>query len=591
VRFCPHCSEFFPEDAKFCPDDGTELKRIHDPLLGRTIASRYRLVKRLGAGGMSSVYLAHHVMIERVSAIKILRDDFSRNPTHRERFLREARAVNRINHPNIVEISDLGESDGVAYLVMEYVDGPSLHQEIGKGRLPWQRAVRIGLQIAAALARAHQMGVVHRDLKPENILLAKASMAAGFRPALRASGDAEGEFDVVKLTDFGIAKILDEPALTLGEQLFGTPGYIAPEYLQGATADPRSDLYALGVILYETTTGALPYDDQGAMLLTAPLRGAPIPPSRRLAGYQPALETLILHLLARDPAQRPPDAFAVYDALVLLSRTATTEAATPSPSARISFASQEGVREDAKTMVEIAMPATTPSAPIPARVTADIMSAPPAGTTRWHDAILEVERALASARRNGVRASSIELALELTTLARANLTTLDRVSRAVVVQQQRVDALEAEGRSFRADIGRALDELVLDRSRERAICDAASQRLAQMGDPVPAERLSDAELWETAALTVESGSSEVMEEDLSFQIEALQRRLHERNEAIEREIVEASGALEGSLTAMRHLACELERTLREAGEELGDPELARTASGSRPAYGRSRREP
>src|ERR1700733_13505839 len=116
----------------FCPDDGTELKRTFDPYLGRTIAARYRLTKRLGSGGMSSVCPAQHVRIERVSAIKILRDDLSLNPTHRERFLREARAVNRINHPNIVEISDLGEADGAAYLVMEYVDGPSLHQEIGK---------------------------------------------------------------------------------------------------------------------------------------------------------------------------------------------------------------------------------------------------------------------------------------------------------------------------------------------------------------------------------------------------------------------------------------------------------------------------
>jgi serine/threonine-protein kinase len=577
VKFCPHCSEFFPDDATFCPDDGTELRRLQDPLLGKTIASRYRLVKRLGAGGMSSVYLAHHVMIERKSAIKILRDDLSRNPVHRERFLREARAVNRINHPNIVEISDLGEADGVAYLVMEYVDGPSLHQEIGKGRLPWQRAVKIALQVSAALARAHQMGVVHRDLKPENILLTTQSSIVGVPPAAGVDPDA----DVVKLTDFGIAKIIDEPALTVGEQLFGTPGYIAPEYLAGATTDPRSDLYALGVILYEMTTGALPYDVRGAALLTAPLRGSPIPPTSRVPNYLPALETLILHLLARAPEKRPPDAFAVYDALIYILRSDNpTPTPAPAPAAsiaRISFVHQVGVSEDAKTMVEIALPASAR----PARVTADLTAAAAAGTVKWHDAIAEIEKAVVVAQRKGAKPSVIERAMELATLARGDVRTLERVLRAVVVQQERVDALEEQGRGFRADIGRAIDQLVLDRSRERALCEAVSRRLVEMGEDTPPEVRSDAELWETAALDVESGSSAVMEEDLSFQIDALQSRLHDMNVALELDIVEASGALEGSLTAVRHLTHELERHLREAADVLEDPDLARTPGGPR----------
>jgi serine/threonine-protein kinase len=577
VKFCPHCSEFFPDDATFCPDDGTELRRLQDPLLGKTIASRYRLVKRLGAGGMSSVYLAHHVMIERKSAIKILRDDLSRNPVHRERFLREARAVNRINHPNIVEISDLGEADGVAYLVMEYVDGPSLHQEIGKGRLPWQRAVKIALQVSAALARAHQMGVVHRDLKPENILLTTQSSIVGVPPAAGVDPDA----DVVKLTDFGIAKIIDEPALTVGEQLFGTPGYIAPEYLAGATTDPRSDLYALGVILYEMTTGALPYDVRGAALLTAPLRGSPIPPTSRVPNYLPALETLILHLLARAPEKRPPDAFAVYDALIYILRSDNpTPTPAPAPAAsiaRISFVHQVGVSEDAKTMVEIALPASAR----PARVTADLTAAAAAGTVKWHDAIAEIEKAVVVAQRKGAKPSVIERAMELATLARGDVRTLERVLRAVVVQQERGDALEEQGRGFRADIGRAIDQLVLDRSRERALCEAVSRRLVEMGEDTPPEVRSDAELWETAALDVESGSSAVMEEDLSFQIDALQSRLHDMNVALELDIVEASGALEGSLTAVRHLTHELERHLREAADVLEDPDLARTPGGPR----------
>ncbi|MGH7286341.1 MAG: serine/threonine protein kinase, partial [Polyangiaceae bacterium] len=221
MRICPRCSELYPDEAAFCPFDGIELKRATDPFLGRTIAGRFRLIRKLGSGGMSIVYLARHVLIERLSAIKILRQDLSLHPNHRERFLREARAVNRINHRNIVEITDVGEVDGAAYLVMEYIEGDSLLSHIQRGPLPWERAARIAWQIASALGRAHQMNIIHRDLKPENVMILSTP-----------------DFpDLVKLTDFGIAKILDAPALTFSEQMFGTPGYIAPEYLEGLTPD------------------------------------------------------------------------------------------------------------------------------------------------------------------------------------------------------------------------------------------------------------------------------------------------------------------------------------------------------------------
>jgi serine/threonine protein kinase len=229
VKICPKCGEAYGGDVAVCPLDGAELKRTNDPYLGRTIAARYRLIRRLGTGGMAAVYLARHVMIDRMSAIKILRQDFCLNPTHRERFLREARAVNRINHENIVEITDCGEMDGIAYLVMEYVEGQTLHQALVGGSFHWLRAARVALQIASALGRAHQMGVVHRDLKPENILLARPVRVPGASAAPNPFTGTEAESDIVKLTDFGIAKIIDAPALTFSEQLFGTPGYIAPE--------------------------------------------------------------------------------------------------------------------------------------------------------------------------------------------------------------------------------------------------------------------------------------------------------------------------------------------------------------------------
>src|SRR5437870_4703281 len=139
---------------------------MDDPLLGRTIAQRYRLISQLGAGRVSSVYLARHVLIERLSAIKLVGAALGSDPAYRERFLREARAVNRINHPNIVEISDYGEADGLVYLVMEYVPGEALSRVLERGPIGFRRAANLGLQIASALGRAHQMSVIHRDLKP-----------------------------------------------------------------------------------------------------------------------------------------------------------------------------------------------------------------------------------------------------------------------------------------------------------------------------------------------------------------------------------------------------------------------------------------
>src|SRR5580658_1657861 len=289
MKLCPSCEESYPDDAGFCPFDGSALVRSTDPLLGRTLAARYRLVRRLGTGGMAVVYLARHVMIERRNAIKILRQDLGMNPAHRERFLREARAVNRINHPNIVEITDFGEDGPLVFLVMEYVEGESLLAAVERGPMDCPRALAIALQIASALSRAHELGVIHRDLKPENVLLC-----------------VRDHIELVKLTDFGIAKIVDAPALTFSEQRFGTPGYIAPEYIEGSAASARGDLYALGVVLYEMLTAKLPFDARfPAELLALQLRAPPVALSARCEGIPPAVEGLVLRPIVRASRDQP----------------------------------------------------------------------------------------------------------------------------------------------------------------------------------------------------------------------------------------------------------------------------------------------
>jgi serine/threonine-protein kinase len=546
MKLCSRCSESFADDAAFCPFDGAALARSTDPLVGRTLAARYRLVRPLGSGGMALVYLARHVMIDRLSAIKVLRRDLGMSASHRERFLREARAVNRINHPNIVEITDFGESDGLVFLVMEYVEGESLLAVLRRGRFPWTRAARVASQVAAALARAHELGVIHRDLKPENVLLSP-----------------RGEGDLVKLTDFGIAKILDAPALTFGEQRFGTPGYIAPEYVEGAPADPGGDLYALGVVLYEMLTGAMPFDARGAELLAAPLREAPVKPSARADGIPAELEELVLRLVARHPHDRPRDAFAVVDALADLLRRLAGSAGPPP--------SWDG--EDGRpSMVTHADEAPILSAR--AQLTAEIAALPTAEiAARWHGMLADLTKRIAAAqgeRRPGD--PGVRRARELADQAATLVSSLERAKATVAEHQARVDRLETHGRAFRATLGHAIDTLSRERSRERAHLEAILSRreVIDTDATVPGvdTRSRDALVWESAALEAEEARAQLVDQDLSFQIDALQRQLEADNELLDADLSEATGQLEGSLSALRRMTGDLIRTIELAASAV-----------------------
>jgi eukaryotic-like serine/threonine-protein kinase len=295
MKVCGRCSEVHEDPLDRCPVDGELLVSASDPLVGRTVGGRYRLISRIGIGGMSSVYLARHVLVDRLVAVKNLRSDLAEDPKQRDRFIREARAVNRINHDNIVEITDFGETeDGLVYLVMEYVPGEPLFKAMARGPYSAMRALHVAEQIAGALGRAHQMGVIHRDLKPENLLVVPQ----------------KGRPDFIKILDFGIAKILDAPSLTGSQQIFGTPGYIAPEYIQSTNIDGRADLYSLGVILYELVTGALPFDyEYPGDLLVKHVTEAPIPPRKRRAEVEAPIEELILRCLEKNPDRRFRDAY------------------------------------------------------------------------------------------------------------------------------------------------------------------------------------------------------------------------------------------------------------------------------------------
>ncbi len=553
MKVCPRCAETFPDDAAFCPFDGGSLDKRTDRFIGRTIAARYKLIRRLGAGGMSVVYLARHELIDRLSALKILRPELSRITEHRERFLREARAVNRINHANIVEITDVGESDGVAYLVMEYVEGEPLLAQIQKGRLPWPRAARIGMQVSSALARAHQMGVIHRDLKPENILLL-------------ARDDEESE--LVKLTDFGIAKVVGEPTLTLNEQLFGTPGYIAPEYVGGLEIDPRADIYSLGVVIYEMITGVLPFEGRGQSdLLLKPLTSAPIPPGRRTPGLPPDLEALLLRTLSRERDERPHDAFALHDELGDILRRFAGAKAPAAPARPSSTPPSNGRREPIHTVVErvasVARPQDT--ANLGKLVTREMSS-------RWVTALAELEAMIANARKRGGRGTALaSQAAEMALVAGEMIPRVERAAGKASELQAKVDLLEANARELRANLGHAIDVLLHDRSRERAHLDALrARRHALEAALVPSSdsasfsapaSLRDARAWEIQAIVAEEQRAASVVDDLGNQIDALQKRLDGKNEEFEWELASATGSLEGFLSALKRLTSELVRTI------------------------------
>jgi serine/threonine protein kinase len=274
---------------------------VADPLIGQTIAGRFLVLKKIGSGGMGSVYRARQEGIDRDVAIKVLLGDLTRNDTVLRRFTLEALAVSRLRHPNTIQIFDYGQtSDGNPYIAMEFLDGHSLYDLLRKERpLPIRRALRIMAQVAQSLAEAHSKEIVHRDLKPENIFLVTVGSNA----------------DYVKVLDFGVAKLRDHKSdqgtLTQAGSIFGTPRYMSPEQCGAQPVDHRSDLYALGVILYEMVTGRPPFThDQPLGLLLAHVNEQPLPPSAATDRQViPAgVEELVLRLLEKLPDDRLPSA-------------------------------------------------------------------------------------------------------------------------------------------------------------------------------------------------------------------------------------------------------------------------------------------
>ena len=254
TKICTQCGIEYDLSQKFCPADGSPLRlqSPDDPLIGQMVAERYQILSLIGEGGMGRVYLAEHVRMGRKSAVKVINPALATTADAISRFNREAANACKINHPNVAQVYDFGEmADGTLYLAMEFIDGETLDSIVAReGSLPPARAAQITKQVADALFAAHHLGIIHRDLKPENVMIAR---------------HLDGS-DWVKVVDFGIAKTVQRDGMEGGSQTvttagvsLGTPEYMSPEQLAGERLDHRTDIYSLGLVLFNMLTGELPY--------------------------------------------------------------------------------------------------------------------------------------------------------------------------------------------------------------------------------------------------------------------------------------------------------------------------------------------
>jgi serine/threonine-protein kinase len=397
-----------------------------DPMLGRVVAGRYRLEARAGEGGMGVVYRARHVLIDRVVALKLIRPDL-RGETHlRAWMLREARAANRVDHAHIIDIHDIGETEeGELYLVMEYLVGTSLSSELAKGPMQLSRAVDILEQMCAALARAHDLGVVHRDLKSDNILLSTRG----------------GRKDFVKILDFGLAHLAMDPRLAPKGAVFGTPEYMSPEQARGEEAGPPSDLYALGVLFYEMLTGQLPFRSNDRDTLLEMQRSAPPPkPSAIKPDVLPQSEVIVLKLLEKERRKRYQDAHHLHEELKALQR---------------------------------ALPST------PWEVQADPQNAPPPpppppqspGVIEWANRAALFSRMVSRVYPTGNVPPEVQTGVAQAWDLASRAT---RLEGEVASHTRKLESLERRGRALRAEIGRKVEELAHEESR--ALREAASEQ-------------------------------------------------------------------------------------------------------------------
>jgi serine/threonine protein kinase len=313
MKYCANCKTVYPADFQCCPKDGSALSSSSELLPGMVIRDKYQILQQIGSGGMATVYQVRHLAFNEILAIKLINSQLADGDQFNKRLRAEAVIARKLQHPNAVHVEDLDRTeDGRPFIVMEYVEGQNLRTVIRReGPLPTLRALRIAAQVLSALAAAHKLGIIHRDIKPDNIHLIRLPDGSDF----------------VKVLDFGIAKFtqgLSSSALTGSGLVVGTPQYVSPEQAMGKQAgdlDGRSDLYTLGIVLYEMVTGRVPFDsDTPVGLLVHHLHTTPVPPDelRPDLGIPPSVSELLMKALQKNPEQRFRDAVDMLNAITTL---------------------------------------------------------------------------------------------------------------------------------------------------------------------------------------------------------------------------------------------------------------------------------
>ncbi len=362
-KICPQCNTEYPPEQLFCPKDGSTLKSLGGAadLVGSIIQKVYHVTKKLGEGGMGTVYLAEHVKMGRKAALKVMNPGMVNDADAISRFNREAANASKINHPNVAAVYDFGETeDGIIFLAMEFIEGPSLTKVIeDAGSLPAARAAEITRQASEALSVAHDMGIVHRDLKPDNIMLAKG----------------RENTDIVKVVDFGIAKAGHDEGqkVTKTGMIVGTPEYMSPEQLSGDKLDGRSDTYSLALVAFNMLTGKLPFPgatSQETMIARLTDQPKTLTEMKPTTPWSPDVQAVMDKALARDAAERyltaaefgrelaravsmmplTDEMTAAHTAILappVVAKTAAEPKARPVPSTRVGSATPAGAPTDA----------------------------------------------------------------------------------------------------------------------------------------------------------------------------------------------------------------------------------------------------
>ncbi|MCB9593824.1 MAG: serine/threonine protein kinase [Sandaracinaceae bacterium] len=553
MKVCPSCGLKYPDENDRCFVDKVVLEPLPDERIGTLLKGRYQIEAPLGEGGMAIVYRARNTLVERPVAVKVMNANLKSDAALKERFRREAKNAAAIAHPNIIEIYDYGETDdGVPFLVMEILDGEPLDKLIERGPLPPGRVAELGVQIARGLARAHDFDVLHRDLKPENIFVCRGP---------------DGSLSHPKILDFGIARSMHDTRLTSAGQIFGTPQYMAPERVTSIDAGAESDLYALGVILFEMVTGRLPFESKDIPgFFIKHMQEAPPRPSALVPTIPRRLEDLILALLEKDPQKRPVDAHAVTKELVALVPQGASAALPPPP------------------------------APAAARPAAVAPTLPPTTLERWAGRTALFEQMLQRAYPGGDAPPSIVQALaEIRTI----LGRIHELRSEGLREQRKLESMEQNARDGRTRLGHAVHVLAEDLSNARASARGASTEI----EPYLTADTAAYDAYEKAHETfLGMGGGEVLFEPS----QAAAAAARELGEALDRWFLAKSAAqkaqnwveskqrdvtdLEFQVTALRaqlerlETSYEVDRasaeeTLAQSGEEVGRLEARMTELG------------